>query len=129
MTHYAIAWLYIQGKEYDKAQEHINILPTVSSNTLRESISSQLTLFQKGPAAWEKAAELFKEMREKIFAYVDFAQASLEKESVLEEFGEKATANMRNYTSEYAKSKIDFNLTQLKGWVEPDLWAKFEKLI
>lgn len=47
-THFAMAWIYIHEKDYRSAREHINTLPSVSSNRLRESILAQLAVFEKG---------------------------------------------------------------------------------
>lgn len=47
-AHFAMAWIYIQEKDYISAREHIDTLPSVSSNRLRESILAQLALCEKG---------------------------------------------------------------------------------
>ena len=47
-THFAMAWIYIHEKDYISAREHIQTLPSVSSNRLRESILAQLAVFEKG---------------------------------------------------------------------------------
>ncbi len=47
-THFAMAWIYMQEKDYVSAREHIDTLPSVSSNRLRESILAQLALCEKG---------------------------------------------------------------------------------
>jgi len=47
-THFAMAWIYIHEKDYLSAREHIQTLPSVSSNRLRESILAQLAVFEKG---------------------------------------------------------------------------------
>ena len=51
-VHFATAWIYIHNKEYDKAWEHINVLPSISSNQLREGISSEVAMMQYGKDAW-----------------------------------------------------------------------------
>ena len=51
-VHFATAWIYIHNKEYDKAWEHINVLPSISSNQLREGISSEVAMMQYGKEAW-----------------------------------------------------------------------------
>lgn len=47
-AHYALAWIYIHMKDYDNAREHINVLPSLSSNRVKESINMELTFFEKG---------------------------------------------------------------------------------
>lgn len=47
-AHFAMAWIYIHEKDYVSAREHIDTLPSVSSNRLRESILAQLALCEKG---------------------------------------------------------------------------------
>lgn len=47
-AHFAMAWIYIHEKDYTSAREHINTLPSVSSNRLRESILAQLAMVEKG---------------------------------------------------------------------------------
>ncbi len=47
-THYAIAWIYIHQKDFDNAREHINVLPSISSNRIREKLSMELTFFESG---------------------------------------------------------------------------------
>lgn len=47
-THYALAWIYIHEKDYASAREHINTLPSVSSNRLQETILGELAFFENG---------------------------------------------------------------------------------
>ncbi len=47
-AHYAMAWIYIHMKDFDNAREHVNILPSLSSNRMREAINMELTFFEKG---------------------------------------------------------------------------------
>lgn len=47
-AHFAMAWIYMHEKDYVSAREHIDTLPSVSSNRLRESILAQLALCEKG---------------------------------------------------------------------------------
>ena len=47
-THYALAWIYIHEKNYSSARDHINTLPSISSNRLQESILAQLASFENG---------------------------------------------------------------------------------
>ena len=50
-THFALSWLYIHRKEFEKAREHIAKLPSVNSNMLRESILAKLEGFENGVEA------------------------------------------------------------------------------
>lgn len=50
-AHFAMAWIYIHEKDYTSARDHINTLPSVSSNRLRESILAQLASIEKGVEA------------------------------------------------------------------------------
>ena len=53
MVHFATAWIYIHNKEYDKAWEHINVLPSIESNQLKEGISAEVAMMQYGKEAWQ----------------------------------------------------------------------------
>ena len=53
LVHFATAWIYIHNKEYDKAWEHINVLPSIESNQLREGISAEVAMMQYGKEAWQ----------------------------------------------------------------------------
>ncbi|MBQ8822053.1 MAG: helix-turn-helix transcriptional regulator [Lachnospiraceae bacterium] len=65
-VHWALAWVYIHEKDYDKAREHIEALPSVKSNRLQENIFSKLILFEGG---FEKGMEKTKEIIEKEFEH------------------------------------------------------------
>ena len=54
-THFALSWLYIHRKEYEKAREHIAKLPSVNSNMLKESILAKLEGYENGLDAQLKA--------------------------------------------------------------------------
>ena len=45
---YAMAWIYLHTKDFDKAQRMIDRLPSLESNMLRESIMTQLIHFRFG---------------------------------------------------------------------------------
>ena len=45
---FAMAWIYIHTKQFDKAREMIERLPSLESNNLRESIMTKLIKFQYG---------------------------------------------------------------------------------
>ena len=47
-THFAVAWIYIHEKDFDNAREHINVLPSISSNRIKEKLSMELTFFESG---------------------------------------------------------------------------------
>lgn len=47
-AHYALAWIYIHKKDYENAREHIEMLPSLASNRVKESINMELTYFEKG---------------------------------------------------------------------------------
>lgn len=47
-THFALAWIYIHDKEFDKAREHIAKLPSLKSNMLQESLLSEIACIQYG---------------------------------------------------------------------------------
>lgn len=47
-THYALAWIYIHEHDYASAREHIDLLPSVKSNRLQESILAQVASFEHG---------------------------------------------------------------------------------
>jgi len=65
-VHWALAWIYIHEKDYEKAREHIEVLPSVKSNRLQENILSKLVLFEGG---FEKGIEKTKVVIEKDFRH------------------------------------------------------------
>lgn len=72
-AHWALAWIYIHEKDYEKAREHIEALPSVKSNRLQENIFSKLTLFEGG---FEKGMEKTKAVIEKEFEHYTKAISS-----------------------------------------------------
>ena len=72
-VHWALAWIYIHEKDYEKAREHIEALPSVKSNRLQENIFSKLVLFEGG---FEKGMERTKETIEKEFEHYTKAIAT-----------------------------------------------------
>ena len=50
-THFALSWIYIHCKEYEKAREHIAKLPSIKSNMLKESILAKLEGYENGVEA------------------------------------------------------------------------------
>lgn len=47
-THYAMAWIYIHLKDFEHARDHIDVLPSISSNRFKEKINMELTFFESG---------------------------------------------------------------------------------
>lgn len=47
-THYAMAWIYIHEKDFEHAREHINVLPSIQTNRIKEKIDMELTYFESG---------------------------------------------------------------------------------
>lgn len=47
-THYAMAWIYIHLKDFDKAKDHINVLPSLSTGSIRENIDMERVFFESG---------------------------------------------------------------------------------
>ncbi len=47
-AHYALAWIYIHKQDYENAREHIEMLPSLASNRVKESIHMELTYFERG---------------------------------------------------------------------------------
>lgn len=54
-AHFALAWIYIHDRNYAYVREHIEQLPSVSSNRLQESILAQLEAFENGIDAMDEA--------------------------------------------------------------------------
>lgn len=65
-VHWALAWVYIHEKDYEKAREHIEVLPSVKSNRLQENILSKLALFEGN---FEKGIENTKAVIDKDFEH------------------------------------------------------------
>lgn len=55
-THYALAWIYIHKKDFENAKDHINVLPSLSTGSIRENLDMELVFFESG----------FDKMKEKI---------------------------------------------------------------
>lgn len=47
-AHYALAWIYIHKKDFTNAREHINVLPSLENNRIKEKIISELAFFEHG---------------------------------------------------------------------------------
>ncbi|MBP3337776.1 MAG: helix-turn-helix transcriptional regulator [Lachnospiraceae bacterium] len=66
--HYALAWIYIHEKEYDKARTHIEVLPSLKSGRLQENILDKLALFEGGFA--NGIEETSKVMENSLYLYI-----------------------------------------------------------
>lgn len=53
-THFALAWIYIHEKDFMSARDHIQMLPSVASNRLQESILAQAASMESGVAEMKK---------------------------------------------------------------------------
>ncbi len=51
--HFALAWLYWHQQEYGKGREHVELLPSISSNMLQESINSYYSFIESGLDGWK----------------------------------------------------------------------------
>lgn len=67
--HYALSWIYIHEKDYDKARTHIAVLPSLQSNRLQEIILDKIALFEGGFA--NGIAETSKVMENSLDLYID----------------------------------------------------------
>lgn len=47
-THYALAWIYIHRKDFDKARAHIDVLPGLSTGSIKENLDMELVFFESG---------------------------------------------------------------------------------
>lgn len=47
-AHCALAWIYIHKKDFSNAREHINVLPSLENNIIKESIFGELVFFEQG---------------------------------------------------------------------------------
>lgn len=47
-AHNAMIWIYLHEKEYDKAREHCNALPSYDANRMKEPMLAQVLWFEKG---------------------------------------------------------------------------------
>lgn len=57
ICHYALAWLYWHMGEYEKGLEHVNALPSIGSNMLRETIAPYYVSVdpQQGLEGWSRS--------------------------------------------------------------------------
>jgi Predicted transcriptional regulators len=46
--HHAIAWIYIHEKDFEKAKDHINVLPSFESNRNKEIMDMEVAFFEGG---------------------------------------------------------------------------------
>ena len=47
-THYALTWIYIHTKDFDKARDHLGVLPSLESSRIKEKIDMELAFFEGG---------------------------------------------------------------------------------
>ncbi len=66
-THYALAWIYAHDNDYASAREHINKLPSIKGNRLKESMLQQITAMEFGLDDMKKV--LTNNLRELTLAY------------------------------------------------------------
>lgn len=65
-AHFTVAWIYIHGKEFDEAREHIEALPSLRTNMVQERILDKLALFEGGPEQdFEKIKEIMENSMDK----------------------------------------------------------------
>lgn len=85
---FAMAWIYIHIKEFDKAFELINRLPSLESNNIKESIMAQLVNFQYG---FEREKEVIDDnirklmrvtVKEFLYSFEDYAWSATSYESL-----------------------------------------------
>ena len=100
---YAMIWIYIHNKEFDKARKLIERLPSLASNNLQEHIMPKLVLFQFG---FDKEKDMISKNLVKLFnasgkeffysleSYMWFGEA---KEAV--KFGEKILGILEAYNA------------------------------
>ena len=87
-ANYAMIWIYIHTKEFDKAKELIDRLPSLESNNMQESIRTKLIRFQYGFEAEKKyIAENVSKLlqvtgKEFFYAFEDYAWFADPKEAI-----------------------------------------------
>ncbi len=47
-VNYALAWIYIHTKDFSNAREHINALPSLENNRMKELLTPELSFFENG---------------------------------------------------------------------------------
>ena len=98
---FAMAWIYIHTKEYDKASALIDRLPSLESNNLRESIMTKLLKFQYGfDRAKENISENIRKLlhataKEFFYDFEDYAWDAESGEAIA--FGQKLLGILQSY--------------------------------
>lgn len=98
---FAMAWIYIHIKQFDKAKKMIDRLPSLESNNLREGIMTKLIKFQYGfDCAKETISEnirklLYTTAKEFFYGYEDYAWHAESKEALA--FGQKLLGVLQSY--------------------------------
>lgn len=86
---FAMAWIYIHTKQFDKAKQLIDRLPSIESNQLRESIMTQLVNFQYGFEPEKRVISdnirklLYVTAKEFYYDFVDYVWNAIGRESIL----------------------------------------------
>lgn len=47
-THYALAWIYIHNNDFEKARDHVNVLSSIATGTIKENIDMEIEFFESG---------------------------------------------------------------------------------
>lgn len=108
---FAMAWIYIHLKKYDKAKYLIDRLPSLESNSMKESIMAQLINFQYG---FKKEKEYINDnirklmrvtAKEFIYSFEDYAHSASSEEAI--EIGNKFLDIIEAYKAfEYLNPEI-----------------------
>lgn len=98
---FAMAWIFIHTKAYDKARTLINRLPSLESNNLRESIMTKLIKFQYGfDRAKEDISENIRKLlhataKELFYDFEDYVWDAESMEAIA--FGQKLLGILQSY--------------------------------
>lgn len=100
---FAMAWIYIHSKQFDKAKAMIERLPSLESNNLREGIMTKLVKFQFG---FDRAKEnisqnirklLYATAKDFFYGFEEYACHAESKEAIA--FGQKLLGVLQSYKS------------------------------
>ncbi len=111
---FAMAWIYLHRKEYDKAKTRINRLPSLMSNHLREPLDAQLALFEHGYTSEKEVIKnnirmlLHATGKEFAYSFEDIAREETAEESAI--FYERMRDIMKAYEA------FDFLCAEAKEW-------------
>ncbi len=113
---FAMAWIHLHRKEYDKARTRIKALPSLMSNNLREPLEAQLALFEHG---YKSEKEVLKSNIRKLlhatgkefaYSFEDIAREETAEESMV--FYEKLCGIIKAYEA------FDFLCAEAQEWQE-----------